>query len=202
MISIRLIPLFNTRVHSSRRKDEPLPSSPGLIDRRALDLRIDGHAAKRSRGRFPSHRRGSEDSHGIQFVVALGNKLDPTSFEPLPSNVILVDSAPQLELLPRASLCITHAGLNTVLEALTNKLPLVALPVTNDQPGVAARIKALGVGEYLGMSEITAETLLSAVQKVLTESSYCQNAVKIGDRLKEANGLCLAADLLERAFNA
>jgi len=38
------------------------------------------------------------------------------------------------------SVCITHAGLNTVLEALAQGVPQVAIPVTNDQPGVAARI--------------------------------------------------------------
>jgi len=47
-----------------------------------------------------------------------------------------------LELLKQTSVCITHAGLNTVLEALTQDVPQVAIPVTNDQPGVAARIAA------------------------------------------------------------
>ena len=59
---------------------------------------------------------------------------------PVPSNAIVVQQAPQLELLKRATVCITHAGLNTVLESLAQGVPQVAIPITYDQPGVAARI--------------------------------------------------------------
>jgi zeaxanthin glucosyltransferase len=45
-----------------------------------------------------------------------------------------------LELLKRATVCITHAGLNTVLESLAQGVPQLAIPITYDQPGVAARI--------------------------------------------------------------
>jgi zeaxanthin glucosyltransferase len=54
----------------------------------------------------------------VQLVLSVGDHLEPKQIGPLPSNAVLVKSAPQLELLKRASLCITHAGLNTVLEAL------------------------------------------------------------------------------------
>jgi UDP-glucoronosyl and UDP-glucosyl transferase len=66
--------------------------------------------------------------------------LRPEQIGPVPSNAIVVNNAPQLELLKKASMCITHAGFNTLLEALTQGVPQIAIPVTNDQPGVAARI--------------------------------------------------------------
>jgi zeaxanthin glucosyltransferase len=69
---------------------------------------------------------------------------------PVPSNVIVVDQAPQIELLKRATLCITHAGLNTALESLAYGVPMVAIPIGYDQFGVAARIAYHGVGESLG----------------------------------------------------
>jgi len=56
--------------------------------------------------------------------------------EELAGEPIVVEFAPQLELLKRAALCITHAGLNTALECLSNGLPMVAIPITNDQPGL------------------------------------------------------------------
>jgi len=113
--------------------------------------------------------RGLED---LQFVVVLGNKLDSAAFEPLPKNVILVANAPQLELLKRASLCVTHAGLNTVLEALSEGVPLVALPVTHDQPGAAARIRYKRVGDFLELSDISAESLRNLIVTVLSNSDY------------------------------
>ena len=41
---------------------------------------------------------------------------------------------PQLDLIKRASAVITHAGLNTVLESLSEGVPLVCIPLGNDQP--------------------------------------------------------------------
>jgi hypothetical protein len=76
----------------------------------------------------------------LQLALSIGDQLQPREIGPVPSNAIIVKRAPQLELLKQTSVSITHAGLNTVLEALTQGVPQVAIPVTNDQPGVAARI--------------------------------------------------------------
>ena len=57
---------------------------------------------------------------------------------------MVVDFAPQLELLDKAAMLITHAGVNTVLEALCRGVPMVALPRNADQPGNAARIEYAG----------------------------------------------------------
>jgi zeaxanthin glucosyltransferase len=65
-----------------------------------------------------------------QLVLSIGNVLRPEQIGPVPTNAIVVNHAPQLELLKKASVCITHAGFNTVLEALTQGVPQVAIPVT------------------------------------------------------------------------
>jgi UDP:flavonoid glycosyltransferase YjiC (YdhE family) len=65
---------------------------------------------------------------------------------------IVVPFAPQLELLAKASLTITHAGMNTALETLAYAVPAVAIPVGNDQPGVAARLKWSGARAFLPLS--------------------------------------------------
>ena len=75
-----------------------------------------------------------------QLVLSIGQHMDASQIGPIPSNTVVVNHAPQLEVLKKATLCVTHAGLNTVLESLAQGVPLVAMPVANDQPGVAARI--------------------------------------------------------------
>jgi zeaxanthin glucosyltransferase len=145
--------------------------------------------------------KAASELKDIQFVVAMGNKLDRASFEQIPENVLLVDFAPQLELLKRASLCITHAGLNTVLESLTNGVPLVALPVTNDQPGVAARIRTKGVGDFLTTSKLSAERLKNLIQRVLSDPKYRKNAQFIARAIARANGMASAAGQIESAFS-
>jgi zeaxanthin glucosyltransferase len=76
----------------------------------------------------------------MQLVFSIDPAVDPKHIDSLPPNCIVVNHTPQVELLRRSALCITHAGLNTVLESLTQGVPMVAIPITNDQPGVAGRI--------------------------------------------------------------
>ncbi|RQH11362.1 glycosyl transferase family 1, partial [Okeania hirsuta] len=75
-----------------------------------------------------------------QLVMSLGGSATPESLPNLPGNSLVVKYAPQLELLQKATLTITHAGMNTTLECLNNAVPMVAIPIAFDQPGVAARV--------------------------------------------------------------
>jgi zeaxanthin glucosyltransferase len=136
----------------------------------------------------------------LQFVIVVGNKLDPAQFSNRPDNVILVSSAPQLELLKRAALCITHAGLNTVLEALAQGVPLVAIPITNDQPGVAARIADKHVGEFVPFYQRTSDRLAALIDTVYGDPSYRENARHIQHAIVETDGLTLAAELIEEVL--
>lgn len=83
----------------------------------------------------------------VQLVISLGGASEPEELGYVPGKPIVVKAAPQLALLKRASLCITHAGMNTTLECLSNGVPMVAIPITNDQPAVAARIAWTKTGE-------------------------------------------------------
>jgi zeaxanthin glucosyltransferase len=136
----------------------------------------------------------------LQAVVSMGKNIRCEDIEPIPENAIVVPRAPQLELLRRASLCITHAGLNTALEALANGVPMVAIPVGFDQPGVATRIQYHGVGECLNVGELTSERLTPLIRKVLEDSFYHDNARRFQKVIREARGLDVAADVIERAF--
>jgi zeaxanthin glucosyltransferase len=134
-----------------------------------------------------------------QLIISFGH---PQAILPddFPGNPIIVGYAPQLALLQRATLLITHAGLNTALEALMLGIPMVAIPITHDQPGVAARIEHIGVGEQVALKKLTAEKLRSAVQRVLGASSYREKAKHWANELKKINGPELAAELIENAF--
>ena len=99
----------------------------------------------------------------IQTVLSVGKNINPDVLGAIPPNVLVVSAAPQIALLKRASLCITHAGLNTTLESLAQGVPLVAIPIGYDQPGVAARIAHHGVGEFVAVGDLTADRLLELI---------------------------------------
>lgn len=136
----------------------------------------------------------------IQVALSVGKNVHLDSIGPIPPNVIIVHTAPQLDLLKRAALCITHAGLNTVLESLGQGVPMVAIPIGYDQPGVAARIAHHGVGEFLEVEDLTADRLQGLIQKVLETPSYREKARYFRKVITQTRGLDVAADALERAF--
>lgn len=138
---------------------------------------------------------------GVQLVISLGGGLDPTHLGVLAGDPIVVRYAPQLEIMKRAAVVITHAGLNTVLESLAEGVPLVALPLGNDQPGVAARVAARGAGIVIPQRKLTARKLRTAVQTVLQDENYRQAAATLKSVISQADGLNRAADIIERVLD-
>jgi zeaxanthin glucosyltransferase len=136
----------------------------------------------------------------MQLVLSIGDHVDRNKIGSLPSNAIVVNHAPQLEILQRASVCITHAGCNTVLESLVNGVPQVAIPVTHDQPGVAARIADKKTGLFVPLRDVSASRLGLLLDAVLNDSTYLENARYFQKSLAKSNGLSFAANLLEEAF--
>jgi MGT family glycosyltransferase len=136
-----------------------------------------------------------------QLVISLGGSAKPESLPELPGNPLVVEYAPQLEILKQATLMITHAGMNTTMECLMNGVPMVAIPVTNDQPGVAARIAWTGAGEAIPLSKLSVKRLEKAVKQVLTEDSYKTNAVRLQEAIKLAGRVSLAADIIEQVVS-
>src|SRR6201984_2960148 len=133
-------------------------------------------------------------------VLSMGDQVDPEEIGPAPGNAIIVKRAPQLELLKHTSVCITHAGLNTVLESLAQGVPQVAIPVTFEQPGVAARIVHHQTGVVTSLDKLTADHLSVLLDEVLTDSIYRDNAAKLQKAIAKANGLSVAADLIEESL--
>ncbi len=136
-----------------------------------------------------------------QLVMSLGGALEPEALSNLPGKPLIVKYAPQLDLLQKVSLMITHAGMNTTLECLSNGVPMVAIPIANDQPGVAARIAWAGAGEVVSLKKLSVPKLREAIQRVLTQESYKQNALRLQEAIRRAGGVSRAADIVERAVS-
>jgi zeaxanthin glucosyltransferase len=136
----------------------------------------------------------------MEVVLSVGRNVNPGDLGSIPSNAVVVSIAPQIELLKRAALCITHAGLNTALEALGEGVPMVAIPIGYDQPGVAARIAYHGVGEFVEVGNLTARHLSELIGKVTTNRGYRDKARWFQEVIAKTRGLDRAADIIERVF--
>lgn len=137
----------------------------------------------------------------VQLVIAAGGNhaTAPGNLEGFP---IVVQYAPQLELLARATLAITHAGLNTVMQSLLFGVPMVAIPLAHDQPATAARIAWSGTGEVIPPRAVNVGRLRAAIARVLELPRFRQKAAGIGESIKRAGGAEKGADVVESVLHA
>ena len=135
---------------------------------------------------------------GVQLVLTHGGGLDQAAEADLAREAIVVSYAPQLQLLERASLTLTHAGLNTVLDSLSCGVPMVTVPITFEQPAIARRVEWCGAGRTVPFSKLNAARLRTAIQDVLGNSAYRRNAERVRESIRHAGGVRRAADLIER----
>lgn len=136
----------------------------------------------------------------VQLVIPHGGGMDAEQIADLPGSPLVVAYAPQREILSKASLTITHGGMNTVLDSLSYGVPLVAIPITFEQPGTGARIRWTGVGESIPLTRVTPTQLRDAIQRVRTSPTYAANASKIQQAIQNAGGTQRAATLIEQAI--
>lgn len=136
-----------------------------------------------------------------QLVIALGGGSSPDALPALPGDPLVVGFAPQLELLQRAALTITHAGLNTVLESLSCGVPMVAIPIANDQPGVAARVAWSGSGAVVPLKRASVPRLRAAIDQVWGDPGYRTNAQRLQQAIATSGGVARAADIVEQAIS-
>jgi len=103
-----------------------------------------------------------------QLVLAIGRHMDCAAFEPVPENVLLVNWAPQLELIKRAAMMITHGGLGAVKECIMLSVPMIVFPCRWDQPFNAARVVAHGLGMRGNINQVTAQQVANLIDSVAT----------------------------------
>ncbi|MEO1353075.1 MAG: glycosyltransferase [Cyanobacteria bacterium J06635_15] len=188
-----------TGPYSNPASREPVPFPFEKLTGQPLIYASLGTLQNRLFGLFQTIAEACQDLDA-QLVIALGASSTPNSLPSLPGAPIVVGYAPQLELLKKATLTITHAGLNTTLESLSNGVPMVAIPITNDQPGVAARIAWTGTGEFISPKRLSTPKLQHAIKQVLTETSYQKNAVRLRNAIRAAGGVNRAADIVEQVI--
>jgi zeaxanthin glucosyltransferase len=137
----------------------------------------------------------------VQLVMGLGDGLHPEELGKLPGNPIVLSYAPQLQLLERSSLMVTHAGMNSALECLAHGVPMVAIPITHDQPNIAQRIVWTGSGVMLSLKNLTTERLREAMVNLFSNSLYRNGARRLQQDIQKINGLNRAADLVEEVID-
>lgn len=127
-----------------------------------------------------------------QVIMSVGNMVAIESFGELPENISVYTHVDQIAVLSQADVFLSHCGMNSVNESLYYEVPLVMYPQTSEQGGVANRVLQLGAG--IQLKKTTPSAILEAIEEVMDNFSYQENAVKIADGFRKCTGAKAAAD--------
>lgn len=127
-----------------------------------------------------------------QLILSVGNMVDLNAFGALPENISVFSHVDQIAVLKKADVFVSHCGMNSVSESLYFGVPLVMLPQTAEQGGVAERVLQLGAGIKLDKND--AASIFEAVSYVLTEPSCRESATAIATGFRRCSGAKGAAD--------
>jgi UDP:flavonoid glycosyltransferase YjiC (YdhE family) len=108
-----------------------------------------------------------------------------------------VSVAPQVGLLRRAALMINHAGTQSVKECLYFGVPMVGVPLLNDQPEIARLIEHHGVGRTLPPADVTSARLLALLDDMLGDPRYSAACAKMQGYFRTADAPGHAVATLE-----
>jgi UDP:flavonoid glycosyltransferase YjiC (YdhE family) len=132
----------------------------------------------------------------VRAVLTTGRAVDPDEIQPGP-NVQVLHAAPHAQVLPEASVVVTHAGHGTVLKSLAAGVPLVCIPIGRDQKDNTVRVLRLGAGIRLNRKS-TPPQIAAAISEILERPKYKAAARRFADVLAwEATHRPRAADEAE-----
>jgi zeaxanthin glucosyltransferase len=136
---------------------------------------------------------------GMQVVVANASAL-AREIGPVGEHVHLVDYAPQLELLKRARVMVTHGGHNSVLEAAAAGVPVLVIPLHGADRVLQAHFaEAAGFGLSVGEDEVTLERCVDTLARLVDLDGAHQAAARALRRAYDGrDGSQRAAALLAR----
>lgn len=133
--------------------------------------------------------------------MSIGTKCEVGQLGELPDNFLVKNVFPQLEILDKADAFITHAGFNSVNEALYFGVPMLAFPLVNDQHMTAKRLVSMNLGFSDNMKELSEEKLKSQIHQLLSDETIKENCLRISHEMRSCSNWELTVEKLESYVN-
>ena len=129
----------------------------------------------------------------VRVALAAG-AADPAAIGEVPGHWLVREFLPQVALLERSAVAVTHGGNNSVTESLTSGVPMLVLPFSTDQFAGAATLERAGVGVALDPNAASSADLRAALEGLLLgETAGAASA--LGSTMRDKPGR-------QRAFEA
>jgi zeaxanthin glucosyltransferase len=98
-------------------------------------------------------------------------------FKNKPDNVYFLKAAPQLEILERADLFITHGGLNSIKESIYSGVPMLVYPLhdTTDTNGNSSRVVYHQLGLRGDLLKDNEANIVEKIEETISNQQYKNN---------------------------
>ena len=120
--------------------------------------------------------------HDWQLVMGLGRMASRADLGDVPDNVLVLDWAPQLEVLAHADVAITHGGTSSIHECIVNGVPVLVCPPNRpdlDQTGNAARVVYHGLGLRGAFDSDTSQDIERNIERLLTDRHFTESLTEM-----------------------
>lgn len=131
-----------------------------------------------------------------QVALSFGTRIDPAVLSEPPANFLIAPHVPQLEVLERTDLFVSHGGMNSIMESLWFGVPLVVVPQMMEQEMNACRVQELGLGLMLDRETLTPEKLRAAVDQVAGDPAFRSRVQEMQQEIRQSGGYRRAADAI------
>ncbi len=129
-----------------------------------------------------------------QCVMTTAGMVELTN---IPDNFFVVDYAPGSKIMEKSDVVVCHGGNGTIYQAMSKGVPIIGIPTMHDQEFNLDRVVELGIGIHLSELKFKPSHLVEAVEKILSEKSYKENAQRYKNILERYNGPGKGAQLID-----
>jgi len=140
--------------------------------------------------------KASELRRDWQFVLQISdaNKIGKYGST---ENLHVLKWVPQLFLLKRASVAVTHGGLNSIMESVNFEVPMIIVPGMRDQPGNAARAVYQNIALTAKMKDIEPSMLAGLIAEAMDSREIKGGLRRMKEMIEKENGLAESVDFIE-----
>lgn len=130
------------------------------------------------------------------MIISIGKTLKKEQLGKIPNNFYVYNFVPQIEVLKRTDLFITHGGMNSTSEAMYFGVPLIVVPQVANQPIVEKRIEDLELGRVINKNNISSNIIRNYANEILNNDRYKDNMMKMRTKVRQAGGEERAVELI------
>ena len=116
-------------------------------------------------------------------VILNTGRIRPETLGKIPGNIYAYPYVSQVDVLNHSDVFLTHCGMNSVNEAMSCGVPMVAMPFINDQISNAKKIIELGIGKRVRSFPSSGRQLYETVKAIYADKDMKTRSLAIQDMI-------------------